>query len=39
MSTLDDLQTRGLIEAVEPDQATATGWLAVRTSGHCVAVA
>jgi len=27
MSTIDDLRTRGLIEAVEPDQATATGWL------------
>lgn len=27
MSTLDDLRKRGLIEKVEPDQATATGWL------------
>jgi HEPN domain len=27
MSILDDLQKRGLIERVEPDQATATGWL------------
>ena len=27
MSTLDDLRKRGLIEEVEPDQATATGWL------------
>ena len=27
MSTLDDLRRRGLIEAVEPDQATATAWL------------
>jgi hypothetical protein len=27
MNTLDDLRNRGLIEAVEPDQATATGWL------------
>lgn len=27
MSTLDDLRSRGLIEAVEPDQATATKWL------------
>jgi hypothetical protein len=27
MSILDDLQKRGLIEKVEPDQATATGWL------------
>ena len=26
MSTLDDLRKRGLIEKVEPDQATATGW-------------
>lgn len=27
MSTLDDLRKRGLIDKVEPDQATATGWL------------
>ncbi len=27
MSILDDLQKRGHIERVEPDQATATGWL------------
>ena len=27
MNTLDDLRNRGLIAAVEPDQATATGWL------------
>lgn len=27
MSILDDLQKRGLIEKVEPDQATSTGWL------------
>lgn len=27
MSTLDDLQKTGLIETVEPDLATATGWL------------
>ena len=27
MSILDDLQRRGLVEEVEPDQATATGWL------------
>jgi hypothetical protein len=27
MSTLDDLRKRGLIEKVEPDPATATGWL------------
>jgi hypothetical protein len=27
MNTLDDLRNRALIEAVEPDQATATGWL------------
>lgn len=27
MSTFDDLRKRGLIEKVEPDQATATGWL------------
>lgn len=27
MSTLDDLRKRGLIEKVEPDQATGTGWL------------
>lgn len=27
MSILDALQKRGLIERVEPDQATATGWL------------
>lgn len=27
MSILDDLRQRGLIEKVEPDQATATGWL------------
>ena len=26
MSNLDDLRKRGLIERVEPDQATATGW-------------
>jgi len=28
LNTLDDLRERGLIEKVEPDQATATGWLA-----------
>ena len=28
MSTFDDLRIRGLLEAVEPDQATANGWLA-----------
>jgi HEPN domain-containing protein len=27
MSILDDLGKRGLIEKVEPDQATSTGWL------------
>jgi len=27
MSTLDDLRNRRLVEKVEPDQATATGWL------------
>jgi len=27
MSILDDLRHKGLIEKVEPDQATATGWL------------
>jgi hypothetical protein len=27
MNTLDDLRKRGLIEKVETDQATATGWL------------
>jgi hypothetical protein len=27
MSILDDLRKRGLIEKVEPDQTTATGWL------------
>lgn len=27
MSILDDLRKRGLIEKVEPDQATSTGWL------------
>ncbi len=27
MSSLDDLLKRGLIEKVEPDQASATGWL------------
>lgn len=27
MSTLDDLRKRGLIEKVETDKATATGWL------------
>lgn len=27
MNTLDDLRKRGLIEKVEPDQATATAWL------------
>jgi hypothetical protein len=27
MSILEDLRQRGLIEKVEPDQATATGWL------------
>ena len=27
MSPLDDLRNRGLIEAVEPDHATATQWL------------
>lgn len=27
MSTVDDLRNRGLLEAVEPDQATATRWL------------
>lgn len=27
MSILDDLRKNGLIEKVEPDQATATGWL------------
>jgi hypothetical protein len=27
MSTLDNLRNKGLIEKVEPDQATATGWL------------
>jgi HEPN domain-containing protein len=27
MSILDDLRKRGLIEKVEPDQPTATGWL------------
>lgn len=27
MSALDDLRNRGLIEAVEPDGATATQWL------------
>ena len=27
MSALDDLGNRGLIETVEADQATATGWL------------
>lgn len=26
-STLDDLRNRGLIDAIESDQATATGWL------------
>lgn len=26
-STLDDLRKRGLIEKVEPDPTTATGWL------------
>ena len=27
MSALDDLWKKGLIEKIEPDQATATGWL------------
>lgn len=27
MNTLDDLLSKGLIEVVEPDHATATGWL------------
>ena len=27
MTALDDLRNRGLIEVVEPDQATATQWL------------
>jgi hypothetical protein len=27
MSILDDLRNKGFIEKVEPDQATATGWL------------
>ena len=27
MSTVDDLRNRGLLEAVEPDQSTATQWL------------
>jgi len=27
MTTLDELRKRGLIEVVEPDQATATQWL------------
>ena len=27
MSILDDLRNKGLIEKVEPDQATAIGWL------------
>jgi hypothetical protein len=27
VSILDDLRKRGLIEKVEPDQATSTGWL------------
>jgi hypothetical protein len=27
VSVLEDLRKRGLIEKVEPDQATATGWL------------
>ena len=27
MNTIDDLRNRGLIEKVEPDQGTSTGWI------------